>query len=268
MSTKTLKVNLVSFDIQTAAAVLDKMEIPEDVITDVPSKTGVPGGMLRGLFEELQKNTKLDFTRTEHNRYKDNRVEAAYLSFKFSLAQHRKAFKNAQQRIRKEAVQGPFIVGMQVTDGTVQFGYRPYKHSSYAKAKVEADKLRDRNNKSYTIFGVLGHSLVEIDEKLRINAPVEETRQGFAGKKVRSPFKVMEDWKKIIQEIDVTSVSIPVSIGFTASGKYCVNYSMSQGSQIFEEYSQCIEFINRWIHDYRSNHPEVKEETNGPCQTD
>lgn len=268
MSTKTLKINEPTFDLQVIAAALVKMDIPDDVVADIPSKTSVPGKLLRRLFEELHDTNRLDFTKTVHERYQDNRVEAAYLSFKFALTQHRKAIKNAQLRLRKSSVEGPFIVGMQVTDGTVQFGYRPYKHSSLAKAKVEADKLRDRNNKSYTIFGVVGHSVLEVNNHARINTPVEETRQGFAGKKVRSPFKVMEDWKKIIQENDLTATNIPVSIGFLASGKHCINFSMSQEIVTFEEYSQCIEFINRWIHDYRATHVEMKEETNEPCQAD
>ncbi len=31
---------------------------------------------------------------------------------------------------------------------------------------------------------------------------VEETKQGVVGKLIRSPFKVMEDWQKIIKETD------------------------------------------------------------------
>lgn len=253
---KTLKVNVPAFDLEAIAKVLTELDVPEGVIPELSSTTGLPNKSLRKLFEEVYKNSKMDFTHAESGNYSDMRIESIYLSFKYALIQHRRAIHDAKKRIRRDTVQSPFIIGMQVDDNTVQFGYRPYKHNTLVKAQKEADKLRERNGKSYTIFAAVGHSLVRDKGSVKLNTPVEETRQGPKGKLVRSPFKVMDEWKKIIQENDIASVSIPVSIGFTAGGRHCVNYSMSQGSHHFDEYSQCIEFVDRWIRDYRLKHPE------------
>ena len=256
---KTLKVQTPSLNLEAIAEVLAGMDILYNEKLDMPgaiSDAGLPKKTLRKLFEGCNKNSNLDFTTAETGNYCDVRVENIYLGFKYALVQYRRAIHDTRRKMSRDAVKAPFIIGMQVSDNTVQFGYRPYKHNSVSKAQKEADKLRERNGKSYTIFGVVGESLFVENGRAKRSTPVEETKQGTVGKLVRSPFKVMENWKKIVLETDITAVSIPVSIGFTAGGRYCVNYSMSQGSQYFDEYSQCIEFIDGWIRDYRATHPE------------
>ena len=82
---------------------------------------------------------------------------------------------------------------------------------------------------------------------------VEETKQGVVGKLIRSPFKVMEDWQKIIKETDISTVNIPVSIGFMTGGLYRISYSLASTITICETYSECVEFINVWIKQYSDN---------------
>ena len=82
---------------------------------------------------------------------------------------------------------------------------------------------------------------------------IEETTQGVNGKLIRSPFKVMEDWQKIIKETDITTIDIPVSIGFMTSGLYRISYSLNPNITIFETYSECVEFINTWIKRHSSD---------------
>lgn len=261
MRVKPLKTQTPNMDLEAVAELLKSLDIPEGVIPDLSVASTIPKKQMRGLFEEVFKNTDLDFTRVSdlNHTYIDRRVEAVYVSFKYTLVQHRLSIMRVKRNLSRDCVQGPYIVGLQITDGTVQFGYRPFKHSNFERAQEEANKLRDKNDKSYTVFGVVGHALKDPNRPSHINTPVEESKQGVKGKIGPSPLKVMEDWKKIIQENDLTVVNVPVSIGFLVSGKYRIGFSLSQELVCFDEYTQCIDFINRWIRDYRSNYSETPQ---------
>lgn len=197
MHVKHLKLPAVTFDIPMIAKALENIDIPEQLIPGLTSETPLCKKHIRDLFQEIFKNSKFDLSRVSGaawGEYKDPQVEAAYMAFKFTVVQNRTSIHRALRNLGKDSVQGPYIVGMQVADGTVQFGYRPYKHNTAHKAIAQAEILRERNNKSYTIFGVVDTVVIKDGRKQLVDMSVEATKQGVGGKLVRGPFKVMADW--------------------------------------------------------------------------
>jgi hypothetical protein len=109
-------------------------------------------------FESLYGN-KLDVTRMEggHQVYVDDRTELYYRAFVVALSEQRQAIRRALLNVKKASVSGPFIVGMQVDDGTVQFGKRPFKHPTLDKARKEAQRLQGGKPRGLTVFGAVEH---------------------------------------------------------------------------------------------------------------
>lgn len=71
---------------------------------------------------------------------------------------------------------------------------------------------------------------------------------------------LMERWQKIIQENDISTSNIPVSIGFMGSGKYRISFSTSQELVCYDTHEECLKFISDWVKDYHSNYPEIKDD--------
>lgn len=202
-------------------------------------------------FEELYKNQKLDFTREEektHKIFKSENTELIYRAFRLAFEEQRKAIRRALSKAKIGVPTHPFIVGMQVKDNTVQFGFRPFKHSSFARALEEAAKLSDKHGKQYTVFGALQST------GPREHTPVAETKQQEKGKLVRSPFKVMHELQGIYAAKNSEPFNMPCEIAMCTDSnpRFKIRFTYSEDIY-FDSYAECIEFIDNWIKMFKNN---------------
>ncbi len=200
-------------------------------------------------FEELYKETlnlELEKEKT-HMRYKDPKADLIFKAFKLAFEEQRKAVARAIGRTKKGTIKGPYIIGMQVDDNTVQFGYRPFKHRTFDQAIKQAGVLTARHNKRYTVFVALE------DVGTQPITEVAETKQKEKGRLVRSPFKVLEELQAIwcVESVN-TSCDMPVYICPVNSDvhkfKVCFMYSEDL---YFASYPEAINCIDQWITLYK-----------------
>lgn len=183
------------------------------------------GRSLKDIFELQFENEGLDFTKlTQTNRsYKDSRVQAIYLSFKMGILANSSAIQRSASKLSRSTVNSPFIIGMQVTDGTVQFGFRPYKHKTIGEANEQAKLLANYHNKSYTVFGALDTIKPEGVKHPR-QAMISETRQGPNGRLKSYMVGVMQELQALTKEVDISKEVFPSGIKFLPDGQFAVTF--------------------------------------------
>ena len=151
---------------------------------------------------------------------------------------------------KRDAVKGPYIIGMPVNDGTVQFAKRPFAIYGLDKATSQAKVLADKFDKPYSVYGVLSEVLPYTGIR---KAAVEDTFQKENGKYKKSIVSITADWQKIIAGSDLSRQNIPVSLTILASGNIKVGYSLSGTSEVFENMSKAMEFIADWIKNHKAD---------------
>lgn len=207
-------------------------------------------------FEELYKNT-LDMTRNtviHEGRYQDANTEVIYRAFKIALKEQRKGIFRGLGRIKQRRPSNNFILGIEVKDNTVQFGYRPFVHKTIEKAKDQAAILNDRLGKTISIY-----EKIEVVGDAKEKTPVEETRQKQKGRLVRSPFLIFNE----VIEIKGSGVKLeeaPNSIHF--EGKEIVlSFLNSAGAQRiirFNNFQELCGYTDDWIKNFKK---ELKEQS-------
>lgn len=217
--TKFKKINSINLSSETLKAV-------SQILTDMDSvQVSFPHMQLRPLFELQFKNEGLNFTKlSEINfTYKDERVQAIYLSFKAAFIANTSAIQRALSKLNKSCVNSPYIIGMQVEDNTVQFGFRPFKHKTVHEVMEQAKVLADRHGKPYTVFGALDTIKPEGVKHVR-QAMVSETRQGPSGRLKSYMVGVMQDLQALTKEVDISKEVFPSGIKFLPDGTFAVTF--------------------------------------------
>lgn len=204
-------------------------------------------------FENLYGNT-MDMTRDDvivHHRYKHPTTELIYRAFIIAFAEQRKAIERSLKNAKKDSVRAPFIVGTQVQDGSVQFGYRPYIHRNVDSAIKEAIKLHDRFGKNYTVFGTVGYSTPAAWQE---KTPVQETVQGvIGGRPVSAPTKILEQLASIIKRSTfVCDQDTPAGVRLFPDGGHGVIMMLDGPTKNFGSYLECIKYIGEWIEGYKA----------------
>ena len=197
-------------------------------------------------FEELYAN-QLDLTKENpggHGRYIDHKTETVWRAFKVALCGQERVLIRARSKIKRSSVLPPFIIGVEVADQTVQFGYRPFKHGSIEQAREEAEKLARRNELNYLIFGVVDRALSPVKTA---PMPVSETKQKEKGRIKTSSYRVFDEIQDFIKNNNDYEPGRPVGFNFSATGKILVDLWMVEERMTFDTFEDLIKYLNNWI---------------------
>ncbi len=209
-------------------------------------------------FENLYGKT-LNLTRQEgsHTRYQDPQTEVIYRAFRMAFAEQRKAIQRAIGAQKKSTVSGPFIIGMQVEDGTVQFGKRPYRHQTIDKAQLEAQRLVANQNKSCVIFGAVAQvGNVNTPWAMKTDmaiVPYKYERKrtlGVITAELQAIFKhghPLTKSKRAIKTIDLCM-----------DGSVLVSHN-DLSSVVFDTQELAVSYIDKWISEYRAEWTERRK---------
>lgn len=220
---------------------LDDGDIP-DQKEDCPSHMSV-----LATFKSLYGN-ELDLTEMSgsgYGRFVDRKTEVIWRAFKAALRQQKKAISRSMGQLRRK-VEGNlkedhnYIIGMEVDDNTVQFGFRPYRHESLKDALKQADKLLKNHNRSYSVFKRVGR----VGEELK-DTPVCLTKQKEYGKPTINPFKLFTELQNYVTNSEVYG-DAPTGIVITPDGKYRVEL-VNCTIHDFNTYQEAIGYISDWI---------------------
>lgn len=217
-------------------------EIP-DQKEDCPSHESV-----MDTFVSLYGN-ELDMTlmvRSSEGRFANRKTEVTWRAFKAALRQQKKAINRSMDQLRRK-LEGNlkedhnYIIGMEVDDNTVQFGFRPYRHDSLMDALKQADKLMKGYNRSYSVFKRVGR----VGEELK-DTPACLIKQKESGKPSLNAFRVFTELEKYVANSEIYG-DAPTGIVITLKGKYRVE-TVSFGKWFdFDTYQEAIGFISDWI---------------------
>ena len=216
-------------------------EIP-DQKEDCPSHESV-----MDTFVSLYGN-ELDMTlmvRSSEGRFANRKTEVTWRAFKAALRQQKKAINRSMGQLHRK-LEGNlkedhnYIIGMEVDDNTVQFGFRPYRHDSLMDALKQADKLMKGYNRSYSVFKRVGR----VGEELK-DTPVCLTKQKELGKPTFSPFKIFTELEKYVTHPQLKEV--PTGIVIDLTGKYRVETTKFGLWFTYDTYGEAMAHIADWI---------------------
>lgn len=237
---QTVCVNPRNIDLPTLD--LNDPDIP-DQKEDCPSHMSV-----LATFKSLYGN-ELDMTelsQSSEGRFADRKTEVTWRAFKAALRQQKKAISRSMGQLRRK-VEGNlkddhnYIIGMEVDDATVQFGFRPYRHDTLKDALKQADKLLKNHNRSYSVF----KRVARVGEELK-DTPVCLTKQKEAGKQTHSPFRIFTSLENYVTNSDVYG-DAPTGIVVTLAGKYRVETVQFGTWYDYDTFPEAIVHIANWI---------------------
>lgn len=229
-------------NIDLATLKLDDNDI-NDEKEDYPSHMSV-----LETFKSLYGN-ELDMTllsQTSEGRFVDRKTEVIWRAFKVALRQQKKAISRSMEQLHHKVEDNlkddhNYIIGMEVDDKTVQFGFRPYRHESLQDALKQADKLLMKHNRSYSVF----KRVARIGEELK-DTPTCLIKQKESGKPSLNAFRVFTELEKYVANSEIYG-DAPTGIVITLKGKYRVE-TVSFGKWFdFDTYQEAIGFISDWI---------------------
>lgn len=202
---------------------------------------------------EAEFATQLDMTKSDsvHHVYKDPLTNAILYAFRTTVKEGRRALvgigKNREviNEMFDGKIQGPFIVGCVVEDNTVQFGYRPRRHTSAVSATKEAKNLKERFGKGFAVFAKIGE----------IRGPelkIEESKQQERGKKAQPSINASRVLKSLgdymMANLGKLEPGTPRGLAFNVDegGVWQV---LGEGLTVIGSgrHDQCIHFINDWL---------------------
>lgn len=228
--------------------------IPAYPTVDAYTKEGSTKMITRDIIAEFEnlygKTLNLTLQEGTHTRYQDPQTEVIYRAFRMAFAEQRKAIQRAISAQKKSTVSGPFIIGMPVADGTVQFGRRPYRHSNMDKAQQEAQRLVASQKKSCVIFA----AVAQVGDK--------ETPWEMKPDMAFVPYKY--ERKRTIgvvqaelQAINKTQHPLTKAknairiIELHADGSVLVVHN-NRTSVDFDVHDEAIAYVDKWIAEYRT----------------
>lgn len=220
----------------------------KDLEMDKVDETKLPKSVLEIFKEEYAKQLDL----TEHispvrnqGRFVDEKTEFVWRAFKAALKTQIHAISRSITHLKRK-VDGEkksidnYIVGLEVKDGTVQFGYRPFKHPNRVQAIKEAERLSQRFDKTYSVYKCVDR----VGDQTQF-ASVEDTKQREEGKALPSYNIVMEKLVKYI--LNDKYRKVPTGIVFTITGKYRVVTNDFGTYNDFDTYREALLHIHDWI---------------------
>lgn len=214
----------------------------------------IPNKSLRSIFQEQFKDSKMDFTASSKidKSYKDLRVQALYVSFKTALVIYTKSIRRSLKLKDASSVKAPFIIGMQVIDGTVQFGYRPFKHKTPEEANRQAKALAARHNKSYTVFGALD-TVSPVNTGCPKQTPVSETKQGPSGRLKSYTAEVTESIQALTKEVDIDKEVFPSGIKFLPDGQFAVTFYNDDKTIMQPSMSAAVRVVEKMMNEFKQS---------------
>lgn len=199
------------------------------------------------MFKSLYGN-ELDLTEAvEKNcgRFINKETEVIWRAFNAALRQQKKAISRSLTKLRQKLEDRKendvnYIIGMEINDGTVQFGYRPFKHTTLNGALNQADKLKNRYGKSYSVFKRVARVAEELGD-----ANVPEIKQKEKGAIHYSANQVMTKLHEFAT--DYTSGDTPIGITIGIEGKYRVETVSNCVWFSYDTYTEALTHIANWI---------------------
>ena len=227
---------------------LDTVETPTEPIELSDRQTVIE------LFEESYKNAT-DLTLFDNPegkyfaRYSDPKTEVIFRAFKVALKSQKFMISKARGKLKRNAVSGPYIIGMEVADNTVQFGFRPYKHKRIEEAVAQAKVLSENHKHNYTVFAAVDR--VVSDENPQY-APVEETRQKEKGRIKASPTRVFTQVKEYVKDrAEGMEPGTPTGINVNATSGYIIELFASDSNVKVDTFEDVVKYFNNWLHNAR-----------------
>jgi hypothetical protein len=198
-------------------------------------------GELRQMFEKHFEG-KLDFKASPetHHVYADPKTESVYLAFKMTVRESRLAIR---RNLKKGPTKAPYIVGTMVGDGTIQFGYRPVRHSNPSKALAEAQRLHENYGKNYVVLGTIHKVHGDMVKP-------EESKQGVTGGRLdraKITRVTMERLRKFLDENPAFAhrPDTPITVAMRPTGMF-IQFAEIEDKPV-RNFNEAIVYIHNWL---------------------